>query len=296
MAAGANKNKKWLGYTLYVVLVTSLLLYYLFPNQFIEKFLDNSIRRINQELTFKAGNIRPWLPAGLRITAGNIYLGAAEPPLFKADSFYIGPQMLDFIKGEYTFNFHGTAYSGDLKGTLHFTDKGAEFIAGDLVFNDFLLKEYAFLAEKFKHRLIGRLNGEIVYDNESAGKTGGDGRLELSLSDGQLQFLEPLFTIDSVDLQSIRLEAQLNRREVTIVKADLAGPDLNGTMTGSILLHKDINLSQINLKGTLEPQAEFYQNYPEAWDLLKTLKKRVKRGQYFFAVTGTLGDPQFRLL
>ena len=35
---------------------------------------------------------------------------------------------------------------------------------------------------------------------------------------------------------------------------------------------------------------------PEIRELLKSMKKRVKRGQYFFAITGTLGEPRFRLL
>ena len=38
--AFAVKNKKWLGYALYVVLVTLLLLYYLFPSQTVEEFID----------------------------------------------------------------------------------------------------------------------------------------------------------------------------------------------------------------------------------------------------------------
>jgi hypothetical protein len=54
--------------------------------------------------------------------------------------------------------------------------------------------------------------------------------------------------------------------------------------------------SQINLTGTLEPLAEFYKNYPEIRELLKSMRKRVKRGQYFFAITGTLGEPRFKLL
>ena len=41
------KNNKWLGYTLYVVFVTLLLLYYLFPDQAVVNLVDNGISRIN---------------------------------------------------------------------------------------------------------------------------------------------------------------------------------------------------------------------------------------------------------
>jgi hypothetical protein len=72
--ASEAKNKKWLGYTLYVVLVAVILFYFLFPAQAVEEFLDNSVSRINPEFGFKAEKIRPWIPAGLRITSGQIYL------------------------------------------------------------------------------------------------------------------------------------------------------------------------------------------------------------------------------
>ena len=57
MASG-TKNKKWFGYALYVVLVTIILLYYLFPAQPVEELLNNSVSRISPEFSFKAEKIR----------------------------------------------------------------------------------------------------------------------------------------------------------------------------------------------------------------------------------------------
>ena len=295
MASG-TKNKKWFGYALYVVLVTIILLYFLFPAQPVEELLNNSVSRISPEFSFKAEKIRPGIPAGVKITAGKIYLNESpEPAVFIMDSFFIGPQVLKIIKGEYSFDLDGEAYKGDINGTLQLTGEDKD-ISSAVTFRNLALAEYSFLAEKFKHRLIGSLSGEIIYSNESAGATGGSGKADLRLSDGQLQFEAPILNINSLDLQSIKLEAELSRREITIIKAELTGSEVNGSMTGSIQLQKDIRLSQLNLKGTLEPLAEFYKNYPEIRQLLKAMKKRVKRGQYSFTVTGTLGEPRFNLL
>ena len=300
MASG-EKNKKWLGYALYVVLVTIMLLYYLFPAQAVEEFMASSVSRINPEFGFKAEKIGPWIPAGIRITAGQFYLSGTEDenaikvPAFRADSLYIGPQILKLARGEYSFDLDGKAYRGDINGTLHLRGKNKD-IAGEMTFRDLALAEYNFLTEKFKHRVTGNLSGEIAFGNDSAGTAGGSGRVDLQLSDGQLQFQAPVFNITSLDLQRIKLEAQLGLQEITIIKAELEGAEVKGSMTGSIQLHKDVRLSRLNLKGTLEPLAEFYKNYPEVRELLKAMRKRVKRGQYFFTLTGTLGDPEFRLL
>jgi type II secretion system protein N len=292
----AAKNKKWLWYTLYVVLVTLALLYYLFPAQAVEELVDNSISRIYPELGFKADRIGPWIPAGLRIHTGQIYLtDSSAPAVFKAESMYIGPQLLKLVRGVYNIDMSGTAYKGELNGSLFAKDDTGETFESELSFRDFDLAEYEFLAEKLKHRVLGKLSGDIDYAKDSP-NSGGNGKVDLRLTDGQLQFQAPIFGIGSVDMQNIDLEVKLRDREITIVRAELAGSEVKASMTGSIQLQADINLSQLNLKGTLEPLAEFYKNYPEIRELLKSMKKRVKRGQYFFAITGTLGSPRFRLL
>ena len=292
--ASDSKKKNWLGYAAYVVLITVILLYALFPADSVEELLDSSVSRINPELNFKAENIRPWIPAGLRINSAEIYLGnTPKVTVFKSDSFYIGPHILKLVKGEYDVDLEGRAYEGDIKGTLHFTDTD---IASEITFRNLVLDDYDFLAEKIEHKVIGSLSGEIVYNNESGDAAGGNGSIDLRLSDGRLLLKAPVFNIGSLDLQSIKLETKLNRREITIVKADLQGTEVNGSMTGSIKLQKNIRQSQLNLRGTLEPLAQFYQKYPEIRELLKAMKKRVRRGQYFFIVTGTLGNPEFKLL
>ena len=296
MAAEA-KNKKWLGYALYVALVTVILLYFLFPAGAVEEFLDNSTARINPEFSFKAESIGPWVPAGLSIKAGQVYLrNAPDPVLFNTDSLYVGPRILSLVKGEYNFDLKGRAYSGDITGTIRFAGENSEEIAGEISFLDLDLADYGFLQQAYKHRITGSLSGEILYDSQTPGAPGGNGKVDLRLSGGRLQFNEPLLNISSLDLQSIKLEADLSRRQITIIKAELAGSDMNGTITGTIQLQKDIRASQLNLKGTLEPLAEFYKNYPEIRELLKAMKKRVKRGEYYFTVTGTLGAPKFNLL
>jgi type II secretion system protein N len=115
------------------------------------------------------------------------------------------------------------------------------------------------------------------------------------LNNGQLQFQAPIFGINSVDLQNIDIELELQNRKITIETAELTGSEVKGVLNGFIQLHSDTKLSRLNLTGTLEPLAEFYKNYPQVRELLKSMKKRVKRGQYFFSITGTLGAPIFKL-
>jgi type II secretion system protein N len=292
----APKNKKWAGYGLYIILVTLFLFYYLFPEQAVEEFVDSNINSINPQLGFKAENIGLWVPAGLRITSGSVfYRDSAGSPVFTADSLYIGPKIFRMFTKEYSFDLQGRAYTGEIDGTVLAGKDGDSTIESDLSFSELDLAGYELLAEKFTHRIIGKLSGTIKYA-KGAAEAVGNGEIDLRLKDGQLLFEKPLLGIDSVDLQNIDIELEMRNREITVVRAELAGTEANGSLTGTIQLQPDINMSQLNLKGTLEPLAEFYKNHPEIRELLKNMRKRVTRGQYSFTISGTLGDPRFRLL
>jgi len=294
--AFAAKNKKWLGYTLYIVLVTLILLYFLFPAQEVEDFIDNSVSSINPELGFEAEKIGPWIPAGLRIEGGRLVLKSTRAAeVFAVDNMHIKPQILKLVRGDYSLDLSGTAYNGDLDGSYHTKDKDGKTFEGELNFKDLDMADYAFLADKLKHTVTGKFSGEVVYVKDSANAEG-EGKADLRLNDGRLQFQNPIFGIGSVDLQDIDLVLKLSDKVITVARAELSGQEVKVSVTGSIQLQADIIRSQLNLKGTLEPLAEFYKKYPEIRELLKSMKKRVKRGQYFFAITGTLGEPRFRML
>ena len=199
------------------------------------------------------------------------------------------------LAGKYDVNISGTAYKGRIKGSLHRGDKNGETIEGELSFKDLDLAVYTFLTEKLPYSLTGMLGGNVVYAGDGPNSTG-NGSADMKLSGGRLQFKDPILGINGVDLQNIDLELELRNRNVTVVKGELTGAELNASVSGSIQLYPDLKNSQLNLKGTMEPLAEFYRQYPEIRELLKSMNKRVKRGQYFFSVTGTLGQPRFSLL
>jgi type II secretion system protein N len=290
-------NRKWLGYTVYIVLVALFLLYFLFPSSAVKEFVENSVSRINPDLIFRSAKITPWIPPGLRVVEGRVYLrDIPESPVFKADSLYIYPQLLKIIRGDYSFTLEGKAYKGEIAGAVQASGENKGGLDTEVTFSDFNLGEYDFLAKKSAHKISGKLSGGIVYGSGSAGNAGGNGKADLRLTAGQVQFQKPIFGISSVDLQNIELGMELSGRKVTIVRAELTGQEVKASMLGTIQLQENIELSQLNLKGSMEFLAEFSKNHPDIFDLLRSMKKRVRRGQYLFVITGTLGDPIFSFL
>ena len=98
--------------------------------------------------------------------------------------------------------------------------------------------------------------------------------------------LKATFGISSVDLQNIDLGLELGNREITIVKAELSGVEVKGSMTGTIQLQSDIMRSQLNLKGTYVTEKciphvlnmsnleyLYFNDYPMPLKEIKNLKK-----------------------
>ena len=282
---------------LYVFLVALFLLYVLFPVKAVEEFLSHSVIRINPGLAFQAAKIRPKIPVGLRIVGGRVYLREVpEQTFFEADTLYIVPQLLKVMRGAYFFTFEGEAYRGEIEGSINMAGKNTGAFGAEVTFSDFSLEDYDLLVQKFAHQLSGSLSGGIVYGTNPAGNAGGSGRADLHLSEGRLQFQEPVFGVSGIDLQKIDMGLELDGGKITIIMTELAGREVKATMTGTIQLQDDIANSQLNLKGTMEFLAEFNKSHPEIFELLRSMKKRVRRGQYFFTITGTLGAPKFMFL
>jgi type II secretion system protein N len=174
-------------------------------------------------------------------------------------------------------------------------ENGAPF-ASTLTFKDMDLADYEFLVGRVQHKITGKISGDVEYSNDSAGWAGGTGKAHLRLNNGQLQFQAPVFGFSSVDMQNADMELDLRNRKITVIKGEMSGAEMKAAINGTIQLQPDMKQSKINMAGTLEPSAEFYKNYPEIRELLKNMNKRVKRGQYFFTITGTLAEPIFNLL
>jgi type II secretion system protein N len=290
------KNKKWFGYILYVALVTIILLYFLFPVGEVEEFVDNSVSRVSPRLSFTADRIGPWLPPGLRFVGPKIHvIDKSQSPYLRLDVFYIGPQVLNMLTGGNGFRFNGQAYNGEINGWLE-EDKSQGGFAGEINFRDLDLASHDILGKELAYKIIGTANGNIIFNRESQDPEDLSGNAAFRLSDGKLQLMEPIFGIGSVDMKNVVFDLELNNRQVNFVKAELAGSEIKGSVSGSIQLQRDFKQSRLNLKGTLEPLAEFYKNNPGIRELLKNMKKRVRRGQYLFSITGTLADPRFKLL
>jgi type II secretion system protein N len=141
----------------------------------------------------------------------------------------------------------------------------------------------------------GRLNGVVSYSVAEAGEKGD---IRLALTDLAVRPQSPLFNITEVTFNQVQAEAVLGAgRRLEIRKCNLAGPQLNGAISGAIRLANDPAQSALDLTGSVKPHPGFLAEIGQGFPASLLLKNRSGgASEISFRIRGTIENPAFSLL
>lgn len=290
-----NAVKKIALYALYTLVVTGVFLYYLFPSDSVRAYVSYKVRQADPSLELTIGEAAPALPPGL--TFRSALLSQAAGPLAAAERLKVTPALSTLFGPEIALGFKGEVYGGALKGHL-VLDRTVERpqppvraltanIAGLQVGRIHALERIPGYA------VSGSLNGAVSYQNRDDGEKGD---VRLALTNLTVRPETPLFNITEVTFNQVQAEAVLEPgRRVEIRQCSLAGPQLNGTLAGSIRVADDPARSALDLTGTLKPHPSFLADIGKSFPASLLLKNR-SGGDISFRIRGTMENPAFSLL
>jgi type II secretion system protein N len=78
---------------------------------------------------------------------------------------------------------------------------------------------------------------------------------------------------------------------LNLMRFELEGPLLKGSLSGTIRLRKELQESRLDLKGRIEPFAAFFEKAEGAEGILKFLRRKLRKGTLPFSIRGTLEKP-----
>ena len=290
-----RKNQKWLGYVLYAVIITAGLLYLRFPSEVIKDYLETRGERSNSPFELSVGQVSPSLPFGLKLQETQISQSAnPNKIIFRADRLSIRPTIRTLFMGKLNLSFEALAYDGELKGYAHFDEKSlTPPFSASIVLKDISMGKYDLRSLIGRH-LEGRLNGTVDYNGKNNLLIEGRGEADLRLSDGRLELLRPILSLDSIDFSQVFIKMALQNRKISLTQVALEGPNMRGTLSGIISLQKEIGKSRLDLRGTIEPFSDFFKSLPGTRDVVKLFQRRLKRGTLTFIIRGTLTEPSIQ--
>ena len=275
-------------YTVYIIGITIFFLYYLFPSAIIKDFLLSKVDQMAPGVTVTLRDVNPAFPIGLRFSDINIQENGVS--YLDAEKLIVTPSILSLFAGKIAFDLDCDAYSGNLAATIGIAGKTLEINTADVALRHLQLGDIAMLKERMPHQLSGALNGRLLYDREADGNTiKGD----LVVSDFTIGFSPPLHGLDKLSLQKLETNFESDRRKITVAKLANKGGDVDGSISGTILIRKNIEKSMLQLNGTLLPNPVLTERLGKLGPLVKQFMKKGSGDGFPIKLQGTLDRPRF---
>ncbi|RLC30056.1 MAG: type II secretion system protein GspN [Deltaproteobacteria bacterium] len=287
-----SKNKKIFFYTAYIAAVTCILLYYLFPSDMIKETLAHKVSQANPDFSVITGQASPVLPPGLKLQ--DVTVKRFDQAIVDISEIRIKPVLLSFFKPETIYTFTGMTGDGVFDGTAVISKKkSGDRLRLNINLSEIQILEIPGLQDFSRYRTAGLLSGRIDFDKSRRPIV--NAHADLNLADTVLTFPAPVFGLDNLAFQYVEGEITLKGRRMQIKKCTFNGTQLDGTVTGTIILKNPFEKSTLRLTGSILPHSNFMAGTGQgiAGMLLPKIKS-AKKG-LAFKIRGTLEDPRFSL-
>jgi type II secretion system protein N len=249
----------------------------------------------NPPLTLTVGRLRPSAWPGLRLERTKLALReAADRVLFQADRLSIKPQLLSFISGGSAYSFDGSAYQGDIIGRVGFnSEQDTSNMETEIELRSIRLEDYSYLVHLLGSPFQGTLGGTVSCKGPSKNVLReGSGEARMTIVDGKVKLREPFLMIETIEFKGMDIELVLKDGKINVSRLELKGDQMQGSLSGTILLKDGLVNSNLDLKGTIEPFAAFFESAGGTRDTVAFFKQRLKQGPVSFAIRGTLKAPE----
>jgi type II secretion system protein N len=142
----------------------------------------------------------------------------------------------------------------------------------------------------------GSLEGSLSYDGEIGSLTEGAGEADLRLFNGRIELREPVLSIDVIEFSEVSIRLSLKNRKMKLTHVELKGPNMYGTLSGTISVRREFLDSHLDLKGTVDPSEGFFEVSEGASVTVPLLAENSGSGLVSFAIRGTFKKPRLDLI
>ena len=294
-----NNSKKRLLYFIYIIAVTALFIYYLFPSDAVKKHLASNFNRANPDFNIKIEFIKPAFPPGL--TLYNVSLYHLNDLLFNVKQVKIIPDLLSLFSTKMTFSFKGKTYEGILEGNGALIKKsgiknpgiknmdGHKIVVKTKLYG-INIKNISTIQRVAGREITGILDGSFSFNNrESTGTL----RADINMSDCEVELLLPVFNLKRVAFTDIKTKAVINNNKIQINECIIKGNQADGRISGSVNLKNPFGQSVLNLTGTIKPHHLLIENLQKSFPVKSLLK--TGKGGLPVRLSGTIDQPGFSL-
>lgn len=249
-----KKLKILLCYIAFTLAVTGCFLYLLFPSEAFRGVVSAYLLKMLPGYQIQFDRLKPVLPLGLGFEIVNV--SQDDRRLAKIDRLNVAPRIVSLLSPRKTINYHGNAYQGFLKGHMdvNTSDKSKQT---DIFIKlaDIQLSDITYLQERLGRKVTGFLNADVDLIDNNGPKRSLKGKLDLA--DVRIELSNPIINIQEVVLNLVEAEFNVNKQVFSLKRLEAMGGQVEGSLTGTVMIRKPMSKSRINLRGSIFPQEVF---------------------------------------
>jgi type II secretion system protein N len=286
-----GRIQKIIGYIAFTAIMVVVFLYLLFPKDTLRAYIQAQLQQNLPDVSVEIGQVSPAFPPGLKLA--NILCEHQGLPLVTARRATIRPALLKILGSEKVINFNLETSEGRIDGqSILRTDKqGQVSVIADI--DQVALQELEVLRAIPDYIISGLLSGKVNF--KAVPGRSGSGSADLVVSGAKLELVNPLFGVENLNFISIETQLNLSTRRLQLRRCNLRGNEVDGTISGSVMLRTPMDQSRLNLSGVLRPHAEFMATLQRSVPVGLLGGNNLGQKGLPFRITGTIDNPGFSL-
>ncbi len=277
-------------YIAFTIVVAVVFLYLLFPSDSLRAYIENQIQQSAPELSVEIGKVAPAFPPGLNLA--NIICEYQALPMVTASRATIRPSLLNMLGSQKMVNFDVITSEGRIDGRGIMRNGKQTVLSLDADIDQIALEEIAGLRAIPDYIISGLLSGKVDY-KATPGRSG-SGSADLLVTNAKLELINPMFGMEGFAFPSIEAQLNLSPRRLQLRRCNLKGNEVDGNISGSVMLRTPLGQSRLNLSGVLRPHAEFMAKLKTSMPV-GLLGGNLGQKGLPFRITGTIDKPGFSL-
>ena len=284
-------TKKTLFYTTYIIGITVLFLYYLFPSDAVKDYVAYKMSLGSPDISVTIDHVSPVLPPGINLH--DVGIAHGDKVLIDLDSVKITPGWLSVFSSTKTTNFKGRLNAGTVDGTTQVdssSEQGAEKIEGTI--SGVQVQGIPALQGLTAHKISGSLGGDFIIAGTWPDRTMTG---QLTLSDSRINFDQPVVGLPSLEFIKIDADLALSKDNLAIKKLSARGNQLDADISGTIALNEGGRQNALDLNGSISPHHGFLAKMKNSIPASFLLQKTAGNKAISFTIGGTVEAPAFRL-
>jgi len=284
--------KKKLAYTGYIIGVTVLCLYFLFPADDVTSYVNYKINAISPNVKWTLQGLKPGFPPG--VTLESLEASRGDKKLVRLDQVKLSPSLFSFLTKDKTIRVTGDFCDGGMDATVAFSGITASpKIEVHGTFEDVQISQIPALKEVKIFQTSGIAEGTMAFSNKE--DPAGIGNAQIKITESGIQFTPALFGIGQVTFKNVDADMALAGQTLTLKRLDIDSREVSGKATGSLTLMRPMEKSQVTLTGELTPHPGIIKQLGDQFPVELMEGMKTKTGGIPFRVYGTLDQPNFSL-